>query len=401
MTVGEDVKVCLTESVLENKNLEMVLAYLEESSEKQVIITDYKGKIYTGIGVNAGERPDNLFLSLPCRVNESGALFDKDTERFFYKVGSGEKDGFIIINDVEPDNCEKYLELLDKASLAVRSYLAQLAATESIENLYANNFITDVLLRNINIKDLMKNNSALLNLDLNNLYYVTILEPERTLSEREIHTLYSYTKEWLAYTNLDIYCTVWDNKNVVCVCPTHYDQKMLEVDFSWTRHINNITKYFKDVTTKFNCPSLMGIGNKYSLSELHHSYQEATITIQISKHTGKRNMVRHFSELGIFTLICKHEFKELKEFCDKYLGSVLEHDRNLNRELLDSLRYFFDANLDVKEAAERLHMHINTLRYRLRKIEELSGINLQEIEHRANLYVALKIYELLQSTEIY
>lgn len=52
----------------------------------------------------------------------------------------------------------------------------------------------------------------------------------------------------------------------------------------------------------------------------------------------------------------------------------------------------------MKAAAERLHLHINTLRYRLKQVEELTGMNLQKIEDRANLFVALKIYELMVSS---
>ncbi len=399
MVIKEDVKVLLTELVLEKKNLEMVLNYLKESIGRQVIIIDYKGMLCTGSGVTAVRGPDERFLSLTYEMDRSRPFYDEDTRRFYYPVGSSEKDGFIIINDVDPEGYETWLESLEQASLAVRTYLAQIAATETIENLYNNNFLTDVLLHNVNVKELIKNNYSLLSLNLNNIYYVCILEPERTLNEREKQALLSYTKDWIASTGLDVICTVWDNKYLVYICPTHYDKKTLEVDYGWTRHLSNITKYFSDVRKKFNFPALMGIGNKYSLSELHRSYKEALFTIHLSKLTGKGNLIRHFTDLGIFALICTHEPADLKNFCDKYLGFIQDSDKNYNRELLDSLRCFFDANFDVKEAADRLHLHINTLRYRLRKIEELSGMSLQQIEDRANLFVALKIYELLQSTE--
>ncbi len=75
-------------------------------------------------------------------------------------------------------------------------------------------------------------------------------------------------------------------------------------------------------------------------------------------------------------------------------GSLPQH----NKELLPTLRAFFDTNLDAREAARRIYIHINTMRYRLRKIEELTGAKLHEIEDRANLFVALKLYEVLVAT---
>lgn len=85
----------------------------------------------------------------------------------------------------------------------------------------------------------------------------------------------------------------------------------------------------------------------------------------------------------------------LKHFYEKYLGKLLAYDRQHHKELLPTLRCFFDANLDAREAARRMYVHINTLRYRLKKVEELTGVALDQIEDRANLFVALKLYEVL------
>lgn len=398
MADTEEIKVSLTDSVLEARQLDKVFSFLQEATAKPVIITDYKGRICGTREAATVEVLDDNYLSLPEWKDNGRFFYNEDTQTLYYCVGYGEEDGFIIIKNVDSEHYATYLTSLDQASLAVRTYLAQLSVRENLENRYTNNFITDILLRNINIKDLMKHNYALIELDLQSLYYVCILEPERNLNDRELQALRSYTKEWLTFTDLDIFCTVWEQKYVVFLCPTHYDKKTLEVDYSWDRHLVNITRYHKDVGRKFHFNSMMGIGNKYALNDLHHSYQEALFTIHLSKLTGKSNLVRHFSDLGIFTLICNNDLSDLKSFSDKYLEPVLQFDSEYKRELLDSLLCFFDANLDIKDAADKLHMHINTLRYRLKKVEELTGMDLQKMDDRANLYAALKIYKLLLAT---
>jgi sugar diacid utilization regulator len=393
-----DINVLLTDSVLEMRTLDKVMAYLQEAIGRQVIITDYKGMVHATSEVNSDEFSSDRYLSLPDWKNTEPLFYDETTRRLYYRIGCGDKGGFIIVNDVKPECCGTYRVPLDKSALAVKTFLAQAAVMESTENLYTNNFLKDVLLRNINIKDLMKGNYALLNLDLNSLYYICIMEPEKSLTQREMHTLHSYTREWLTHNNLDIFCTVWDNKYLVFICPTHYDKKTLEVDYGWDKHLSNIKRYHKEVRIKFSFPASLGIGNKYTISKLHRSYQEALFSLHLSKLTGKGDLVSHISDLGVFTLICSNDLIDIKHFYNKYLGPVLDFDRSYDRNLLDSLRCFFDANLDVKETADRLHLHINSLRYRLKKIEELSGMNLQKMEDRANLYVALKVYDLLLST---
>lgn len=398
MAWTSNVSVLLTDSVLELKNLEKVFTYLQDSIGKQVIITDYKGMVCTNGEVNSEGFSDNRYLSLPDQSHMVGSFYDEVTKTLYYRAGCSQNSGFIIINEVNPESSESYQECLEQAALAVRTYLAQVSAMESVQNLYTDNFITDVLLRNMNIKDLMKRNYSSLNLDLNNLYYVCIMEPEKTLNEREMHVLHSYTKEWLAFNALDIFCTVWDNKYLTFVCPTHYDNKTLEVDYGWDKHLTNIKRYHKEVRIKFKFPATLGIGNKYAISKLHRSYQEALFSLHLSKLTAKRDIVSHISDLGVFTLICSNEITDIKKFYNKYLGPLIAFDSEHDRTLLDSLRCFFNANLDIKATADRLHLHTNSLRYRLKKIEELSGVNLEMMEDRANLFVALKVYDLLLST---
>lgn len=390
MTETEDITVLLTDSVLELNHLEKVMAYLRESTGKQVTIADYKGRIYSG--------GTDHFLSLPDWDQKQKLLYHELSRTLYYRVGSGKQDGFIIVAEVDPPDCAACQKPLEQAALAVKTYLSRVAAVEAIEDLYFHNFITDILLRNINIKDLMKHSHPLLNLDLDSLYYVTVMEPGISLNSRDLQTLHSYTKEWLANNNLDIFCTIWDNQYLVLICPTHYDKRTLEVEYGWDRHLTNIKRHYADIRDKFNYPVVFGIGNKYTISQLHRSYREALFALHLSKLTGRKNGVRHISDLGIFSLICNNELADLKQFCNRYLGSILAFDTANNRDLLETLRCFFDADLDSKETADRLHLHINSFRYRLKKIEELSGLDLQKMEDRTNLFAALKVYEMLLST---
>lgn len=379
------------ESVLEEGGLGEVLAYLREVTGRPVTISDYRGRVYARTEMIEISSPDECYLALPPRsVNKH--FYNSKTKKLYYWTGNSEKEAYIVIENVEPGDPEALESYLEEASLAVKVYFTKVHTAKSVESTLTHKLIEDLLVRNINIKEILKR--ANISLDLNNLYYVPIMEAEKA-SEKEMSILHAYTKEWLRLNNLDIICTLWDKKYLVFICPTHYCEKTLEVDFGWDKHLANIKRHQKNIKAKFNISVSFGVGRKYPLAELHKSYQEALIALNLSKLTGKKNFVEHFLDLGVFTLICYQDTNLLKRFCDKYLGKLLEYDRLHNNELMPSLRVFFDANLNVKKAAQKMYVHTNTLKYRLKKIEELTGMRLQRIEERVNLFVALKLYDVL------
>ncbi|MDN5376184.1 MAG: PucR family transcriptional regulator, proline-responsive transcriptional activator [Thermacetogenium sp.] len=131
------------------------------------------------------------------------------------------------------------------------------------------------------------------------------------------------------------------------------------------------------------------------ITELHKSYQEALTALNISKLTGKENTVTHYLNIGLFKLIDLQETAMLRQFCAENLGRLLEHDRTTKGELLQTLRVLCDTDFDVNAAAQKMFLHFNTLRYRIKKIEELTGRQLDRILDRLNLFVAVKLHDLL------
>lgn len=72
------------------------------------------------------------------------------------------------------------------------------------------------------------------------------------------------------------------------------------------------------------------------------------------------------------------------------LGPVLDHDERRGGDLLPSLSAFLDAGGGWQEAAQRLHVHTNTLRHRMSRVEELTGRKLSRTSDRTDLYLALR-----------
>lgn len=145
--------------------------------------------------------------------------------------------------------------------------------------------------------------------------------------------------------------------------------------------------------------AFVGVGRPYAeLRDLSRSYREACRALGLARKLGLANRPVLFDRLGFFRLltILADEFPaEVRSFVDETLGKLAEYDRENRSDLVETLRVCLESNLNVSEAAEKLHVHRNTLLYRLRRVEEISGWNLENPDSRLALHLAVKLLDLL------
>ncbi|ANY08958.1 PucR family transcriptional regulator [Pseudonocardia sp. HH130630-07] len=77
-------------------------------------------------------------------------------------------------------------------------------------------------------------------------------------------------------------------------------------------------------------------------------------------------------------------------YAAQVLGPVLDHDARSGTGLLATLDAFLDESGSWSRTAARLHLHVNTVRYRIGRIEELTGRDLASFADRVDLYLALR-----------
>jgi purine catabolism regulator len=99
-------------------------------------------------------------------------------------------------------------------------------------------------------------------------------------------------------------------------------------------------------------------------------------------------------ELGLTGLLAAVSDERLVDYSRRHLGPLIEHDSARKGALVATLRAFLETG-EQQQAAQRLRVHTNTLRYRLDRIREISGLDLEDPETRLNLSVALRVQSLL------
>ena len=81
----------------------------------------------------------------------------------------------------------------------------------------------------------------------------------------------------------------------------------------------------------------------------------------------------------------------LRSFQDRLLGPLLAYDERHRAELLPTLREFLACSGSWNACAARMYVHVNTVRYRIRRIEELTGRDLSCLDDQVNFFLALRI----------
>jgi purine catabolism regulator len=109
------------------------------------------------------------------------------------------------------------------------------------------------------------------------------------------------------------------------------------------------------------------------------------------EHPARELRVATFHDLGSFQLLLSlQETDALRLYCDSLLGPIERGEGHYGGELMRSLEAFIECNGQWEAAARRLYCHRHTLRYRLRRIEELNGRDLASARDRIEFWLALR-----------
>lgn len=139
-------------------------------------------------------------------------------------------------------------------------------------------------------------------------------------------------------------------------------------------------------------PALAPAQVRRSAQEAHDAAQLGAIVL------GPRHIARP-ADLGVYRLLLTlREHGELEPFTRRAL-ELLERDKRHGDTLIDTLEAFFACNGNSTKAAEKLHLHRNSLLYRLNQARELLGLDLDDPETRLTLQLAIKGRRVLRLKE--
>ncbi len=127
------------------------------------------------------------------------------------------------------------------------------------------------------------------------------------------------------------------------------------------------------------------------------SYADARLALKAAAGNGQKGAVVALEELGVLPLLLQSEDQAgLVDFMENHLGSLLSYDTQNQSHLVPTLEAYLANNGNLQRTAAACHIHINSLKYRLERIQDIARFDLHHGETRFNLQLALSIYSALK-----
>ena len=376
-----------------------MLHFLVETTGRPAVICDLTMRILAS-QIPPGEQPLNLGAYLPVdppREPAGGELYPghimlgEETTFLMAPVGKVSQYGYLFLLGTGA-NWQDYQEPLQAASLAAMIDMSRTRLAQETERRYRNEFIQDILYNNLPNREAMVNRGRLWGWDFTRPHLLLVFALDGGRDENL----------WERWCQLIQYNVKQQAPQVILA--ERSDQLIVLVPVPETTvgvnkgKIAGLVKSLQKITALHlqGRTFSAGVGRFYeNVADLYRAYQEAKVALEVSYLMRRRGALTFFDELGVLRLIFNQGEQELEDYYEETLGLIARYDREHNTDLLPTLTAFLYASGDHNQAAEDMFIHVNTLRYRLKKIEELLGQDIHRLDVLVNLYTALQVKVLL------
>jgi len=228
-------------------------------------------------------------------------------------------------------------------------------------------------------------------LDVKGRYNVMIVEliaEEPTIEEQISHQAYHVIKNILMLSYEKHICFFENNKMIV-VLPEIAGIK-LEGQEIRKRLLEHTYLSTKKIQVK------IGFGKSCSgIKNIYKSYQEALKVIYINTKRDNYDFY-YYNELGFYKLVLDiKDSREMKTIYKETIGQLIQYDKMHHTDYVEVLKVYLLENKSITDVSKKLYIHRNTVTYKLKKIEELLGIDLNSVDDTIKIKLAILVHDLL------
>ncbi|RKT83032.1 DNA-binding transcriptional regulator, PucR family [Saccharopolyspora antimicrobica] len=136
----------------------------------------------------------------------------------------------------------------------------------------------------------------------------------------------------------------------------------------------------------------VGVSDITRATALRGALEEAGYARRLAQRKRGRAVVVAAAELASHEVLLASTPDELRRsYRERLLADLIAYDDVHHSDLVRTLRTFLDCSGSWSRCAKRLHVHVNTLRYRIQRVEEITGRDLSEFPSRVDFYLALEL----------
>lgn len=203
-----------------------------------------------------------------------------------------------------------------------------------------------------------------------------------------IKNLINSISNHMKYTYKD-FAIFENNLEIIGVCANYTMELLHDFTEELISFVNSLLTDQESMT--------IGVGKQTkSIRCLYKSYNQAYAIQKLQKNKKIDSSLYFYSDLGIYKLLMGIEDKEiLLDYYENSIAPVIDYDRKNNSDLFTTMRCYLNHNGSVKETADELFVHRNTVNYKLNKIEDLLHLDLSSNQARLSLTLGCMLKDML------
>jgi DNA-binding PucR family transcriptional regulator len=297
--------------------------------------------------------------------------------------------GYIWAQEVNRPLTREDDEILRQAARAAVSRLVQRQGKRKAEEQRRKEFLWELLLGNHTSEAAIKQKAESLQMQLPASYLICVIEAPGAQLEQYLYPLLMRDKLFW----------VVDGAQIVLLMglPAVPDRGGQSLYYKVEQFLSDSLSKLVVHVNEGNV--IAGYGRSYkAYADIVRSYREALHVVKVKRLFSQETArIYGFHDLGIYRFLLQlKRWGDEEGYENPRLSQLKAYDRENQTNLLDTLETFLDTAGKGNLTAQRLHIHINTLGYRLRRIEEIIQVNLDDPNQRTSLYLDLKLDKLNQ-----
>ena len=141
----------------------------------------------------------------------------------------------------------------------------------------------------------------------------------------------------------------------------------------------------------------IGVSNSFdNIKDFKETFSNTVNTVKMIEDSNTPIKTLFFKDIEIKRLLLANENIQLEQFYYKMLSPLHSYENNSKTDFLKTLEIYLKSNCNWTESKKLLHIHGNTLTYRLNRISEILNMDIKDYQDRLRLQIAFEIKDLLQ-----
>lgn len=373
-----------------------IINYISGTKDEKFLSSEDLPEVWTQLGLNS-----ELDIYLPNRSGRKKLTFNEISfDIVLVPVQSNNHvAGYILVQETEESLNEQDLLALEYAGTISALEFTKEKAIYETERKIRDELLEDLITDNFSVEEVVVRRAYYLNFNLNAKLAVFVANIDNfeeyviyhaNHDENHIQEIKSYIFKNLQRTLQRCCGEVMLNMKRDCIIglirmeenmnDNILDKKLQEV-------IANLKMRFPKIVIS------VGVGKSYKgVRNIKNSYQEAETSLKVGAYIFGETRVLFFKDLGPYSFLYELKGSEsMLKFQKEIIGRLEQYDQKNQTNLVLTLIRYFKNNCHLIHTAKDMYIHKNSVIYRVKKIEEITGLKFNNPEDRFNLQLCVKL----------